>query len=268
MKEAARKTYCWNPQDYRQHACAQYEWAMELVEKLDLRGDESLLDIGCGEGTVTAAIAALLPRGRVVGIDSSREMIAFAKQLYGDHHHNMTFQVLNALDLRFENAFDVAFSNAAMHWIKNHRAVLCGVCLSLKEKGRILFQMGGKGNACEVLGVLEKVCQREAWRPFFEGFIMPYGFYGPDAYAQWLPEVGFETSRIALIPKKMKKDGKAALAGWIRTTWLPYTDRVPDHLKNAFIAEVVDTYVAAHPPDKNGIIGVDMMRLEVEARRS
>ncbi len=260
------KRYAWDSEEYVKHSGVQYAWALELIEKLTLAGNESVLDIGCGDGRVTLTLAAQLPQGEVLGIDSSQRMIARAqKRLSESTCRNAAFAVADATVLLFDNRFDVVFSNAALHWVRNHRAVLEGIEKSLKPGGRLLLQMGGRGNARDLIDVIDTVVKRKKWRTYFGGFSFPYGFYGVQQYGEWLAEAGLQPIRVALIGKTMKQKEKAGLAGWIRTTWLPYTQRVPEELRETFITEVVDAYVNGYPPDSEGFVRVDMIRLEVEA---
>lgn len=265
MKE---KTYGWNSADYAQHSSAQSEWGRELIPKLRLQGTESVLDIGCGDGKMALALAEMVPQGQVVGIDSSESMIELARERSVDStHKNVTFIHMDATALRFDNQFDVAISSAVLHWIKDHTVMLQGVKKSLKKSGRILFQMGGKGNAQDIIDVAHMLIQKDKWRPYFEEFSFPYGFYGPEEYGQWLGQVGLEQKRIELFPKDMSQDGKEGLAGWIRTAWLPYTQRVPEQLQETFVSEIVDSYIQTFPLDGQGKAHVTMVRLEVEATK-
>jgi trans-aconitate methyltransferase len=125
--------------------------------------------------------------------------------------------------------------------------------------------MGGKGNAKEILAILDALLAADPWKQYFQDFQCPYGFYDTKDYNTWLAEAGFTAKRVELIPKDMRQQGKEDLAAWIRTTWLPYTDRIPDGLKERFVAEIVESYVKKHPIDAAGIVHVKMVRLEVEA---
>ncbi len=89
--------------------------------------------------------------------------------------------------------------------------------------------------------------------------------YGVDDYQQWLTQAGFKPRRVELIPKDMKHKGKNGFAGWIRSTWLPYLTRIPGQMKEEFIMAIWDVYLVGHPPDEEGLVHVDMVRLEVEA---
>ena len=150
-----RDGYEWDAADYRDSSSQQKKWGRELLSKLRLSGEERVLDIGCGDGKLTAEIAELVPSGHVVGTDSSPEMIAFAREAFPrDSHPNISWEVMDARELTFEEEFDVIFSNAVLHWVSDHSPVLHGVRKSLKPGGKILFQMGGSGNAARVAQVL------------------------------------------------------------------------------------------------------------------
>jgi trans-aconitate 2-methyltransferase len=260
--------YTWNAKDYGVNSQNQFQWATELLDKLHLSGDEAVLDIGCGEGKITAAIAASVPKGRVVGVDSSEQMINLAKQAYpAQQHPNLWFELMDAQRLSFQEEFDVAFSNAALHWVLDQKSVLNGVKRSLKSGGRILFQMAGKGNAKAILDIFDELFQMPEWKPYFEGFTFPYAFLSPQEYRALLIEAGLTPVRVEQIPKDMKHNGAAGLKGWIRTTWLPYTQRLPETLQPKFIHEIAQRYLTRSPPDPEGNVHLDMVRLEVEAKK-
>jgi trans-aconitate 2-methyltransferase len=261
MKAQAGK---WNAEDYAQHASAQRGWAVELIEKLALQGHEALLDIGCGDGLITDELARRLPAGSVTGIDASESMIALARKSFS--RSNLTFLVMDATDLHLERKFDVAFSNATLHWVKDHALVLKSLRKHLNPEAKILFQMGGYGNAVLIIDIVDRLIQSDRWKAYFKDFIAPYHFYAVEPYEQWLPDAGYEAVRIQLIPKDMVHQDPDGLKGWLRTTWFPYTDRLPPHMRESFLSEIVSKYLEIRPVDAEGKTHVDMVRLEVEAR--
>ena len=111
----AKQGYNWNAQDYAKNSQNQFQWAQELIPKLKLRGNEALLDIGCGDGKITAELAQRLPDGRVVGVDGSKEMIHLAQKNFPSKDYpKLSFQVMDARRLTFQEEFDRVFSNAAL----------------------------------------------------------------------------------------------------------------------------------------------------------
>jgi trans-aconitate methyltransferase len=195
-------------------------------------------------------------------------MIAFARKAFATQAHpNLEFRIMDARRLRFEQDFNLVFSNAALHWVDDHPAFLRGVAGCLKAGGRLVVSCGGKGNAQEVFIALRGKMRLKRWRPCFRKVEAPYFFHGAEEYEKWLPRFGFEPNRVRLAEKDMVFAGRAALAAWIRTTWLPYTQRVPIAAREEFIAGVVARYLLDHSPDTSGRIHVRMVRLEIDATR-
>jgi len=264
-----KKNYRWDATDHRDSSSQQKKWGRELLSKLSLRGDERVLDIGCGDGRLTAEIAALLSAGSALGIDSSHEMIELARSSFpSETHPNLSWEVMDARELSFEDEFDVAFSNAALHWVSEQALVLKGVERSLRGGGLLLFQMGGRGNAANVIEVLVSLLSRDKWGGYFHDFSVPYRFCAPQDYERWLRDAGLRPMRVELVPKDMVHDGPRGLSAWIRTTWLPFTQRIPEELRDEFIMELVNAYIERFPLDAEGMAHVDAVRLEVEARKA
>jgi trans-aconitate methyltransferase len=262
------RAFTWDAEDYKKHSTTQQQWARELIAKLNLIGSEKILDIGCGDGKVTAEIAAIVQKGSVTGVDNSSSMIALAAEQYPpEKHRNLSFMLMDASRLKFENEFNVVFSNAALHWVKDHKPVVEGIYKSLKPGGKALLQMGGKGNADSILSVIDDLKCRKEWQPYFDDFEFPYGFMGTEEYNILLEQAGFVIERVELIPKDMQYKDSEGLKGWIRTTWLPYTERIPEEKRDRFIDDIIATYLEREPINANDSIHVDMVRLEVAAKK-
>ena len=256
----------WNAADYAANSLVQQSWARELIARLELRGNEYILDVGCGDGKVTAEIARAVPQGSVTGIDASAEMIAFAQENFPARKHpNLKFRVMDAREIQFTRTFDLIFSNAALHWVDDHEAILRGAAAALKSGGRLVISCGGKGNAHDVFLALRPEMRLKRWCGFFRKMPMPYFFYAPGDYQKWLPEFGFKINAVELTPKDATYAGAAGFATWLRTTWIPFVQRVPESLREEFIAAVTHRYVAKHPPDAQGKVHVRMVRLEIDA---
>jgi trans-aconitate 2-methyltransferase len=251
----------WNATDYSRNSSQQQKWARELIAKLHLRGDEQVLDIGCGDGKVTAELAAHLSQGRIIGLDASPSMIEFARKTFP----NLAFVVGDAARLEFSEQLDLIFSNATLHWIWDHAPVLAGISHALKPGGRVVVQMGGQGCAADVLAVLDGMMNSSRWATYFCDFKFRYGFHGPAEYRQWLQRAELQPIRIELIPKDMTHAGREGLAGWLRTTWIPFIQAVPEKDREAFLDELVSRYLDRHSLDADQMAHVKMVRLEYEA---
>ncbi len=253
----------WNPEDYARNSSGQERWALELMAQLELQPDDTVLDIGCGDGRHTAWIADQLKGGFALGVDNSAEMIAHARQ----HHEpgrqgHLRFAIEDASRLPFNAEFSLVFSNAALHWVKDHRPVLAGIARALKPGGRAVLQMGGHGNAAEMIAAFERVCARPEWQDCFVDFERPYGFHRPEEYRCWSVEVGLQPINLQLIPKEMRYYDREGLLGWLRTVWHPYTGKVPDERRPIFLEDVLNDYLKHHPADAKGQISVRMVRLQ------
>jgi trans-aconitate 2-methyltransferase len=260
--------YKWDAADYARSSAGQQEWARELISKLHLNGSERLLDIGSGDGKVSAELASGLTTGSVLGVDNSPEMISLAETRFPPMKYpNLRFRLADAVALPFRNEFDIVFSNATLHWVQDHAPVLKGIAASLKPGGRTLLQMGGHGNAAAVVVAMDKVRAKPEWSDRFDGFQFPYGFHAADEYRVWLADAGLTPVRVELLPKDMVHADRPAFEGWLRTTWIPYTQRVDEDRREAFLRQVADQYLSENPASQDGMVHLAMIRLEVEATK-
>jgi trans-aconitate 2-methyltransferase len=258
--------YQWDPEEYRHNSDNQKRWGVELISKVSFGGDERVLDIGCGTGELTSLIALQVPRGGVVGADVSPEMVHAARKIFPQNYYpNLYFQIQDARKLDFHSEFDIVYSNSSLHWIIDHGPVMRGIAESLKPGGRVVLEVGGRGNGARAFDLANRLVTGRPWSPFFPGFVFPYGFYGREEYLVWLEKAGLRPQRVELIHKDMLLENAARLAAWIRTTWQAYTHCVPESLRETFIHDIVAHYLREYPPPADGSIRFDMVRLEVEA---
>ena len=260
--------YNWNPQDYAKNSRGQEAWARELISLVELRSDDAVLDIGCGDGRITATLAKGVPQGSVVGVDLSADMIAHASRQHGQTpDNNLRFQQADAATLPFDSEFSVVFSNATLHWVRDQQAAVRGIARALRPGGRFIAQMGGQGNFADVIATFEHVARMPRWRDIARFGEIPYRFNNPATYESWLREFGLEILECRLIAKDMVHEDQAAFVGWLRTAWHPYTSGVPLELRDAFLQDVGTHHAAAHAPDEQGRLHVDALRLQVRARK-
>jgi trans-aconitate 2-methyltransferase len=152
---------------YEKASTHQREWGTALIAELNLQGTERVLDLGCGGGTLTAQMADLLLKGQVTGIDVSLGMIEAAQPKARD---NLQFALMDINDLRFSEEFDVVFSNATLHWVKDHRRLYENVGQSLRHDGRIRFNFAGDGNCSHFIRVIQDAMAQRTFSSYFAGF--------------------------------------------------------------------------------------------------
>ncbi|MFK5951215.1 MAG: methyltransferase domain-containing protein [Methylococcales bacterium] len=180
----------WNANQYIEHASFVAEHGSPVLKLLDPKPGERILDLGCGDGALTADIGKL---GAIVhGVDSSRSMIDKAKK------RGLSAEVMSGDKLSFSNEFDAVFTNAALHWIKNSGEVIRGVSNSLKAGGRFVGEFGGKGNVETLVKAIENVF---ANNPDFGAFYNPWYFPDAKGYRAELQDNGFVVNYIELIPR-------------------------------------------------------------------
>jgi len=254
----------WNASDYAKNSAAQAIWGRELIAQLNLQGNESILDVGCGDGKITVELAQSVPQGYVLGIDSSQNMIDYAQKQYPTLP-NLQFTQMDARQITVDRPFDLLFSNAALHWVDDQPAFLKGAYQALKPGGRLVFSCGGRGNIAEFMAVFQHLQQQLPWKPYLANFQSSTFFHDDQDYLNWLRDAGFQPLSVALVPRDMVHEGKSGLAGWIRTTGTPYTHPIPDGDRDRFIDAFASAYLARYPLDSDGHSHVKMVRLEVEA---
>ena len=131
-------------------------------------------------------------------------MIKLAIKKYPpDANPKLKFRLLDARQLDYREKFNVVFSNAVLHWIDDHKTLLHRIYSCLKPGGRSIIQMGGKGNASEIIEVMSSLISSQPWRMYFKDFKFPYYFYSDDEYSKWIDQTYFSKSRIDLITKYM-----------------------------------------------------------------
>jgi trans-aconitate methyltransferase len=255
----------WNAPDYAKHSQGQYQWGLANVARLGLAGTECVLDIGSGDGKLTAEIARRVPFGRVLGVDNSAGMVKFAHETYDHDAPNVSFMLADAQQLNLASDYDVVFSNSTLHWIPDHPAVLIGMFQALKPGGRVFLSMSGRGTASVVLTVIDGLAHRKRWRKWLEHVPVPWYFFGPEEYRVWLPAAGFRIRRVELIPRVMRQAGVEGIESWLRTAWMPYTERVPADDRALFVGEVAKQVAARCEAEDDGNVLLPMLNLEVEA---
>ncbi|KAF0133278.1 MAG: trans-aconitate 2-methyltransferase [Candidatus Saganbacteria bacterium] len=263
------KSFKWNSGLYKNFSQNQLNWGKELIEKLAPQTGENILDVGCGNGILTAEIAKLAAPGKALGIDSSEDMINSAQQSYSiNDYPNLLFKICPIERFESKDAFDGVFSNASLHWVKDHQLALKNIYKALRNGGRIVLQFGGKNNAHQVVDAFEKVINEQKYSPYFNDMEFPWSFLTVEEYKLLLIEIGFTKVDVFMSQKNAILNGKQELEGWIRSTWTPYLSRLPEDSIDSFVREVIECFCHENKPSNKGQFEVEMFRLNVFARKS
>jgi trans-aconitate 2-methyltransferase len=173
----------WDAAEYARISGLQQAMAAEVLALLDLEGSERVLDIGCGNGKITAKVAARVPRGAVVGVDSSQDMIAFASRQFGPAvRRNLRFEVADARRLPFREEFDLVISFNALHWVRQQDAALRSVRSVMKFDGLAQLRLVPAGERKSLEDVIEDTRLSPKWIPYFQNFQNPYLHLTPEQY--------------------------------------------------------------------------------------
>ena len=215
----------WDPVRYARHASFVAVNGESVLEWLALRPGERILDLGCGDGRLTLKLAEAACD--VVGVDASPEQIEAARRL------GLNAQFADARSLPFRDEFDVVFSNATLHWVKDARAAAASVFNSLRPGGRFVGEMGGAGNVAAIRNALHDELGHRGIDPVP---LDPWYFPTPDEYRRVLEDAGFRVLRIAIIPRPTTLP--TDLAGWLETFAGSFAAALPEADRTALFAAV------------------------------
>jgi trans-aconitate 2-methyltransferase len=235
----------WHANDYARQSSLQQAMADDVLGRLTLVGNERVLDVGCGDGKITAEIAVRVPRGAVVGVDPSRDMISFASSRYSPPRlTNVRFEQADARRLPFRSEFDLAVSFNALHWVPEQAAALRSIREALTPEGRATLRMVPAGQRESLEDVIEEVRQRPRWAGAFEGFRRPYVHFSPDEYRALAEAAGFRVDRASVEDRAWDFQTREGFIAFAEATFVEWTNRLPKTDWAAFITDVLDRYEA------------------------
>jgi trans-aconitate 2-methyltransferase len=243
----------WNASEYNRHSGLQAALAEEQLGRLTLEGAERVLDIGCGDGKITAEIAARVPRGSVLGVDPSQDMIAFATRHFGPATRpNLRFEVADVRRLTYREEFDRVVSFNALHWVPEQGAALRSIRAALVDTGRALLRFVPEGRRRSLEDVIDDVRQSARWAGHFTGFQKPYAHFSSDEYEDLANRNGFRVLRTGLEDRAWDFQTHEAFVAFAQATFVEWTRHLPESDWPAFITEVLDHYrtVAASGPQE------------------
>lgn len=233
------RTFEFDGEKYKKASKHQQEWGNRLIGELSLNGDENILDLGCGDGSLTEQLSQLVPDGSVLGIDASAGMIETARKRVRD---NLVFTQMDINTIHFRNVFDVVFSNATLHWIKDHKKLLKKTVTALKEGGMILWDFAGDGNCSNFYGVIREKIRNEKYKPYFNGFEWPWYMPAKTEYEKIIAASGFGRYEITEENRDRYFSNPDEMIKWIdQPSIVPFMEVIPNKLKSAFREDVINS---------------------------
>lgn len=249
MNTGARE---WDAETYDAVSDPQFEWGMEVLERLELRGDEAVVDAGAGSGRVTEELIERLPNGRLIAVDGSEAMVEKAKERLGDRAE---YLVSDLVELELPEPVDLVFSTATFHWIGDHDRLFRRLRGVLKPGGRLVAQCGGEGNVAAHGLAIRAVAAEPEYAPHLTQ-ARPWNFASPEETEARLGSSGFSDVRCWLQPKPVQP---ARPLEFISTATLgPILDQLPEEKRQPFAEAVLE---ASEQP-----LVLDYVRLNIEAR--
>jgi trans-aconitate 2-methyltransferase len=250
MNTGARE---WDAETYDAVSDPQFEWGMEVLDRLQLRGDEVAVDAGCGSGRVTEQLLERLPNGRVVAVDGSAAMVEKAKERLGDR---ADYLVSDLVALELDEPVDLVFSTATFHWIPDHDALFRRLRAALKPGGRLVAQCGGHGNVARHAIAIATVATDPEYGQHLTQAKGLWNFATPEETEPRLREAGFENARCWLQPKPVQPSRPLEFISTV--TLGPVLDQLPEEKRRPFAEAVL--------AQEGEPLVLDYVRLNIEAR--
>ncbi|HEX6687826.1 MAG TPA: methyltransferase domain-containing protein [Solirubrobacterales bacterium] len=243
----------WDAETYDAVSDPQFEWGTEVLGRLELQGDESAIDAGCGSGKVSEKLLDRLPGGTLLAVDGSEAMIAKAKERLGER---ATYLVADLSELQVEEPVDLVFSTATFHWISDHDRLFERLRAVLKPGGRLVAQCGGQGNVAEHAQAIAAVAARPEFASHLEQMTGIWNFADPEETEARLRAAGFAEARCWLEPKPVTPADPLAFTSTV--TLGPLLAQLPEDRRRPFAEAILEE--SASP------LTLDYVRLNIEAR--
>ncbi len=255
----------WNASSYHKVSGPQTEWGRRVLSRLTVRGDERVIDAGCGTGRLTAELMRRVPDGRMVAIDRSWNMLATARaNLRPDFGGRVSFVRVELPAMPFDRWADLVFSTATFHWVRDHAALFRNLFQALRAGGRLFAQCGGGPNLARAHALAEQVMRRAPFAPYFADWPPLWEFATPDITTSRLRAAGFVDVVSSLEDAPTRLADEASYREFVTTViYNPHLERIPDPaLRSRFIDEITMLSAREDPP-----FTLDYWRLNLQGRR-
>jgi trans-aconitate 2-methyltransferase len=255
----------WNSSEYHRLSGPQVSWGKKVLVRLQLCGDETLLDAGCGTGRLTADLLEALPNGSVVALDVSQNMLRSAREyLQSQFGERAQFVAADLPDLPFENAFDGIVSTAAFHWVLDHDRLFGNLYGALRPGGWLQAQCGGGANIARLRQRMATLASSPPFAPYLAEFPSPWFFQNAESAADTLRRAGFVEIETSLEAAPTVMEGRRQYEDFVRTVIVrAHLDRLPDQdLRDQYVSQLADLAAGDDPP-----FLLDYWRLNLAGKR-
>lgn len=257
-------TFEFDGEKYKTASIPQKEWGNKLISELRLKGNENILDLGCGDGVLTEQLSFAVPNGKVLGIDASTGMIKTAEKII---KNNIKFQQADINKIDYKNKFDVIFSNAALHWIKDHNQLLANTYNALKMHGIILWDFGSDGNCANFIDIIHNKIMDTKYTEYFKDFEWPWFMPSKSQYEKLMSHTGFSNYTIMEVNRDRYFPNAEEIIKWIdQPCIVPFIKYIPDKIKESFRNEVI-TEMLKRTQQTNGTYFETFRRLKIYAEK-
>jgi trans-aconitate 2-methyltransferase len=259
----------WDASEYARISALQAAMAEEVLLLLNLKGTERVLDVGCGNGKITAEIAGRLPQGTVVGTDASAAMVTFAAAHCDPAlRPNLQFAVADARCLPYEHEFDLVVSFNALHWVPEQDKALNSIRSAVKQDGLAQLRLVPKGKRKSLEDVIEETRLSSRWIGYFKTFHDPYLHLTPKQYCVLAERNGFRVCRTHTEAKTWDFQSRSAFLTFGSVTFVEWTQHLPEAERLAFVTDVLDRYqlVAADAPGEESLFRFYQMDITLSPR--
>jgi len=242
----------WDGNSYDRISGTMEALGLAVLERLELAGDEVVVDAGCGSGRITEVLMQRLPRGRVIALDGSASMVDAARRRLGP---DADVRVMDLLELDLEEPVDAILSTATFHWIADHERLFVQLRRALRPGGRLVAQCGGEGNIDVLRGKANEVLARDPYAEHFRDWHPPWNYAGAEQTHERLLAAGFATAECWLEPAPREPEEPREFLSTIVLG--PHYQQLPPELRERFMDDVL--------AELGEPVVVDYVRLNIDA---
>lgn len=252
---------------YHNNSLLQWDAALQILEKISWKGNERILDVGCGDGKITAFMATHFSEGFVVGLDISESMIQFASSKYGHNEFsNLFFLKGNAAELPFEQQFDVVVSFSTLNWVLDQEKALKAIYKSLIPGGKMYLMVFGKASM-NIAKVSEDLIFSEKWNSYFPSYNQARIYFSEDEYRMLLEKVGFNEVEVIAQHTETLYPNKQSLINFLNPL-MDFIAHLPQNKQDEFIDDLASKMVSLGRPKSDGSIPFQFVKLQVCATKN